>query len=403
MTTITVATDKVRTYFQDTALTNCPFDQHPLAQAEPYVKELYITMLCLTAQYENELSREQQAFLQRLMTGLQMDKPLTEFIRKALTLDEEFAQEFYNEITGNDYEQLFVVDTLVLIHATASANPKQVELVAEIFDGLAIEKRIFESLLQLVSVILKHTESAKLQMPDEVKVLDFFYYLNTCEGALEIETKSAYYLINTNFDTIRDVETKAPELVVLASNLENLTETLNLSGFKRILFKDCDFNFKDCHFNELDLDYDEAALELQEIEEIQFYNCTVANCKTRFIKISNSYKLTLQHCEFKDCDYSNDWALGGIIINDSSYKDFDLVIENSSFLNCSIKTKNSWSDAGGVIFFGKTKCIKVVNNTFTNCNCYSNNSSEFLFKCQSNPMYKFEGNELVKCNSSLRE
>ncbi|MGN1340737.1 MAG: hypothetical protein ACI4WS_10625 [Oscillospiraceae bacterium] len=147
--------DAIRTNLEKKRPEVYPIKEHPIDGCEEFVKKLYIDMLCVVAQYENEDAENQLKFIQRIHAGAGLTEPITENIKNAMEVTVERFDEFLRQCRENSLENIFIVDCLLTACADGAPNGKQVAFLAEVSEALGIGREHTGWLCDIAIAILE--------------------------------------------------------------------------------------------------------------------------------------------------------------------------------------------------------------------------------------------------------
>lgn len=397
--------DKLRMYFKKHKSESYPITDHPLEQADEYSKGIYITMLC-TIMCNNSVPREEQIlFIERLMKGIGIAGTINDYIKKALEINDKFAEDFIRQFKDNELKYNFVVDTLILISSVGSPAKRDMEFVSEICDILAIEKNKLSEILRLATIILEqnneeYKEFCSMELSIDISRF-FFYIIDFSQGLLSNNSK-LFYARFVNTDSLRnekrfaDLESISSKKVILENILFDGFEKLpSLNNCGEILINKCTFknNIKnltcsesenitiiDCNFKELK----NRALYLSECGNMEIEGCNFEKCSFEShddgsygykdcayggaIYIRNAKSLKVDGCNFIKCktEHYKDGNADGAIAYLFGINNFKL--ENCQFDFCKNSYfRYSWRECGGLFKVENTECDKAINCTTKNC------------------------------------
>lgn len=147
--------DTIRTNLEKKRPDVYPIKEHPIDGCEEFVKKLYIDILCVVAQYENEDAENQLKFIQRIHAGAGIAEPITENIKNAMEVTVEQFDEFLRQCRENSLENIFIVDCLLTACADGTPNAKQVAFLAEVSEALGIGREHTGWLCDIAIAILE--------------------------------------------------------------------------------------------------------------------------------------------------------------------------------------------------------------------------------------------------------
>jgi hypothetical protein len=392
--------DKLRIYFKKHKSDSYPITEHPLERADEYTKGIYITMLCTIMCNNSEPREEQRLFIERLMKGIGISTIINDYIKKALEIDDKFAEEFVRQLKDNELKYNFVVDSLVLASSVGSPKKKDVEFISEICEMLAISKEDVEfysnMALGIVEQDSKNFKNSSEESLNLEKINKFrYYYKDFFDGALVNDKRLLYYHGNKN---------KTLNIEELISHIEGTRyeETTYLNITRNVIFEDCNINFQ-----ELQISFECQQVELINcnitgVNQIQFVDCNtikIINCKfnnfgKRAILISSSSNLELNKCQFNDCGYinTNSYVAGGVIhVNKLNC----INIKDCEFNRCFVKSREGF-EAKGIILHTEASIYEcyINNNLFNDCTSSSNRTCLFSSRLRLEN-FNYDNNRII--------
>ena len=392
--------DRFRVTLRKMAPSLYPYHEHPLRNAEGYLKELYIVLLCTVAQYDGEISDAKSAYLRRMMIGLGLPDLLDHYLRKLLQINAETAQEFVRTLSGTEWARNFIVDSLVLIGCSGELSDKSVMFTAELAEVLRIRREDLEFLSKLALVVLEQDEvkywHVLTEKPKNFSMSLLYFLEGFCKKALidvhEADFKTIYtgeVIINEEL-SITDKNTafidaevrfgengllkvESSSLLIHGSRFFGSSNPITLHSIENIQIKKSVFqDFKDnraltlsfgntvcisettflnCSY--VDLRYSILALGgaiyAETIQQMQIRNCTFDRCTTvSYSRQSRGAAVHLQTCRlvniaanrFHHCnnfDSSNNVANNSVI----SHKVNEIVLQDNQFWD-SVKEAEKW-------------------------------------------------------------
>ena len=287
--------DKLRMYFKKHKSESYPIKNHPLEQADEYTKGIYITMLCVVMCNNNEVREEQTLFIERLMKGIELSISINDYIKRALEIDDKFAEDFIRQFKDSDLKYNFIVDALILISSIGTPEKKDVEFVSEICDILAIEKKELSELVRLAFIILEqssHEYKEFCSMELSIDISKFLFYIfDFCQGILS-NNSQLFYAKFENIDSLKNEE--------IFNNLESISskkvilENIIFDGFEKLPSLN---NCGEILINKCIFKNNAQSLKFIESEKVTIINCNFEKLKHRALYFSE--------CEIVDIDESN--------------------------------------------------------------------------------------------------
>ncbi len=343
-----------------------------LQELEEYVKQLYVTVLCTVVQYHNEQTEGQMLLLKRIVSGIGVDENVTEYMRKALEINETQMQEFRSMIGDGDIKYYFAIDALLLV-ALGGGEKDTYEYLAELLELLDISKRDLECLCTVAKAIVMQDgavyDEAKNMMSEQISGLDLSAYVcSFYTGIIADSEKLVYYhSADENDSDVIELEDSFSAETVIFSNLNlDCVSDVCFYGCSRVLFFNCavtgesggSFVFEGCESVEIRSckfsDFNKPVLREMCVGRVLIENCSFINCVERF---SRGY---------------DDWKAQGGVIQFIDSVDINInglnTIVNCSFNKCgTCNEHNYWSYA----VISNCNC-EVYNCSFRNCWGYCN-------------------------------
>ena len=340
-----------------------------------YVKHLYQTVLCTVVQYHNEQTEGQMLLLKRIISGMGVEENVTEYMRKALEINETQMQEFRSMIGDGDTKYYFAIDALLLA-ALGSGEKDTYEYLAELLELLDISKRDLECLCTVAKAIVMQDsavyDEAKELMSEDIEELDFSAYVRSFYTGIIVDSEKLvyYHAVDKNNSDVIELEDSFTAEIVVFSNLNiNCASDIWFQGCTRVCFSNCtitgasegSFVFEGCESVEIRSckfrDFNKPALQEMCVGGLLIDGCLFSNCMAKFSD-------------------TEDWkARGGVIhLSDSLDNNIRGInrIVNSSFEECGIQQRNYvWSYA----ILSNCDC-EVINCSFRNCWGYCKGGTE---------------------------
>lgn len=329
--------NEIRNYINKIKATKFPIKGHCLAESEDFTKNKYIPMLCLLS--NSNMSEDKVAYLNRLITGIDAEKSLDDYMRMSFEITSKVYDDFLQSILELKYA--FLLDLLIISYMS-DITSEQKELIVEVAESFSITKDEFAFLTGLCIRALK-TDDADM----------FAKYI-----------KHANYEDKHEIVNFEDIENANGNVVIIGETIVNAGE-INTNNLP-----DTSVTFINCKFEgELYIRSDNKQVK---ILDCKFYKCT-----------SNEYILFLYHsslvknCSFEACISVYNYYLNNSVIESCSFKDcsvtgsdHDIVLieyfsqaNNNVFEHCTSRRYG--------IYYGNGSSQS--DNTFTNCRFPSGN------------------------------
>lgn len=153
-TSVDTKVEAVRRFFADSKPENHPIKEHPVSKQEEYVRDLYLEMLCVMAQYESSNTENAFTLIKRIMAACEETQPLQEYIKHSMEITPERAAEFVKQCKDNGLREIFMVDSMLLSCANGEPNAKQVAFVTEFGDMLGFDREQMKDMSSFTLAIL---------------------------------------------------------------------------------------------------------------------------------------------------------------------------------------------------------------------------------------------------------
>lgn len=392
--------DKLRVYFKKHKAESYPITEHPLEQADEYLKGIYITMLCTIMCNDSEPREEQRLFIERLMKGIGISGNINDYIKKALEINDKFAEEFLRQFKDNKLKYNFVVDALVLLLNIGSPEKKDVEFISEICDMFALSKEDIQFYSNMAIGIVEQDSEKFIYASNEnlkVDVVERFkyYYKEFFDGALIYNENLYCYtcekveMVFEDFDIDCNVVKFTNKTVIFENYTINMNDV-------RLEFEDCDeIKFINCTFTG-------QKITFKNCKTIKILNCIFNNFKDITMYLTECNELIASESKFYNCENYHDGSVYGGIIQ--SYNLKKLYIDKCKFEHCKVRA-NYYSNVYGLIFYDEKviNFAQINNNVINSCqdNTSSNRLRYPLFYKIDNSTSKIENNNIVNTNLDL--
>ncbi|MGG7199251.1 right-handed parallel beta-helix repeat-containing protein [Clostridium butyricum] len=392
--------DKLRIYFKKNKSNSYPIKGHPLEEGDEYEKGLYITMLCAIMFNDSEAREEQRLFIERLITGIELSGNINDYIKKALELDDKFAENYVRQFKDNDLKYNFVVDALILISSIGTPAKKDVEFVSEICDILAVSKNEVDFYSNMALGVIEQDSEKFIDSSDRnltiEKIENFeYYYEEFFNGSLIDNDETLYYYTNMKieldfkmFDMLDNVVVFNKKNIVFENYIIDLDKV-------QIQFKNCDTVwFINCELNG-------QVIKFENCNDIVIANCRLNKFDNGTINLFNCNNIYIEKSYFSECSKNvGDTGCYGGVIYSNCIINVDII--ECKFYNCCVKTKYNFNGAWGVIFYGNNMSIlNIIENKFESCRYINTSSRNGLFYNINQDISKFEDNELINVNCKL--
>lgn len=367
--------DAIRTNLEKKRPEVYPIKEHPIDGCEEFVKKLYIDMLCVVAQYENEDAENQLKFIQRIHAGAGLTEPITENIKNAMEVTVERFNEFLRQCRENSLENIFIVDCLLTACADGSPNAKQVAFLAEVSEALGIGREHTGWLCDIAIAILEqdmekyHAACENIPHDDRIPIVESVVcYLKEFVSGILVDTdellwiyaqkKTKLNLIDIcGTDEYNSQNSLARKKIIIQNIIvEGSTETdinrcLKINTCENVIIINSEFYYN----------------------VIQIFNCpevNITDCLFDFrgyqyscIDLSGVQNISIKGTTMKNSNMLRSQVIKGEITN------------NAVFENCVFENLNGYDGyQNGVILMGRWgNQVSIKNTSFNNCHTYRNN------------------------------
>lgn len=375
----------VQRFFKNALPSVHPIIYHPVSACEEYVKNQYIDLLFVFAQYECQNTEEAFRFIERIMQGSKDTLSVTEHIRRSLTFDIAVLSEWINQLKQNGLSEMLMLDAMLISFSNGVPTKNKLTFLAQWCDMLDIDKNTLQKICRFAVSIAELderkpsllTKNCNENDPLLRKILpcylDPFFdrvtIVNDRYIYLHSRTKQKWKDINEFFNRKSDtriIDTLIIENVRFDSKnvfdnigtvilrdciFENVKDDLVL-GFKEVghvIIERCTFRNTDrvMFFHTADTD--------AEISDCLFENCHTAYRCGVIIESGNGNKIHFQRDVFRNII---NYSCSNYVAVISSYN--NISAEDCTFIDCTVPNRNNKS-----LFHSGT--FKEKNNTYTNC------------------------------------
>ena len=355
-----------------------PVKEHPLSNCEEFVQKLYITQLCVMAEYENEDVENSLKFVQRIMAGAKMKENITEYRKNAMEMKLEQIEEFILQCKENKLCDIFIIDSLLLTMGNGKANQKQVGYLAEMAEALGINKKRMGYLCEIAVCILEQ-DSEKYQkvsakIPHDVRneiVECVIGYLKEFVVGVLVDTDEMFYVYAPEKTEItmkevfeyhfhNDDKTKwngSFEVNMKHIVMENLifSPSEDFWWYPEFIFKGCSsVVIENCELGRKGFGFDR-------VRKVVFSNCFADGKENNRVDFwittynTKETEIEIRNCLICNMQYDDSFIIGGCRYNEKAI----VKIKDSEFRN--ISTQKGWPI---VYNYG---LLEVNHSKFENC------------------------------------
>lgn len=417
MSQVNKKVETLRKFFADSQASNHPIAEHPVSKVEEYVRDLYLDMLCVIAQYECEDPERGFMLIHRIMAACENLQSWEEYLRRSLEITKEKAAEFVKQCKDNQLCESFLLDALLISCSNGVPNEKQVVFLAQFGDMLGLEKTDMDEIAKFVLTILNQDSdkyqtllndgNATLQERALVYAKEFVVGLIICTSKKRYyyAKKLSEYVIPENaLNENGFMEISTGNEVKFENLIIHNMEKIDLKMIKNVVFENCHCMRGPLKLTSIDnilIDHCEFWWEGADNECKGFYvsNRAIKGCLQDYqMKIINTNFSGYKVRAFTD-DYwysKPDYFSAAIFFNDNeknSYQNY-LIFDNCDFSDITALQSFRGSYGNWAIYYEASCCsrVEVTNCHFSNCRNY--NARNGLFRNLS----KSENNVLVNSN-----
>lgn len=366
--------DKVRYFFKELKPGMFPLNHHPLENEEEYSKELYITLLCSVAQYDNAISFGENNLIRRIIIGVGLEDDINKYLKRGLEIDSELVSEFVRYFADSNLSYNFILDSLVLSGCDGKIDENVIGFIAELAEILNIDREKIEFISSLALAVLEQNGSKYDELmtiiPHKVSMKNYLYYTKEFANGLIVDEKEyKYFYSKTHLkvDFSNQISFKGCK-VIFENIIVDLAEDkgkLNFRGCEDIKFTDCDF--RGIH----------NPIIFNACGDIDISNCKFVDFENHAIEVSNSKSIEIKESKFENCVYysSNNVDIygGAIFIKNTE----NIYIYFTEFNKCNTISWNKYDNYDGMgsgiyIEYGNVKTINISKCKFIDCNHYYN-------------------------------
>lgn len=363
--------ERIRAYLKDKKIEANPVVGHPLMQEDLYTRELYFMMLCAIAGYGEVMTENKSAFIKRLIVSVEMTDKIDHYARKAAEMDEALFEEFLRVFSHSDIRYSFALDMLILLGSDGAINEKQLALVSELLEVIAVTPDEVDFLSRLARAVLEQDDqqykACAVKPLRSIDLRRLLYYVREFAVGELVNTPHDLYVAahgNTEFaPPVPEgmVKTYENDEVVFENILIDLSARgIAFQNNRSVRFVDCDF---------VGAEYPVTA---ENLSSLQFEHCRMRGFTQRAIVCGNCVELELTDCEFDECRCEEPYdAKGGVLLLGAVGS---VSMTGCSFKSCSVSSLKGSYSCGAVLYAKQTPNeVRIAKNTFTACQCLGYN------------------------------
>lgn len=339
---INTKAEAIRRFFEDCKAENHPIKDHPISQAEEYVRDLYLDMLCVVAQYECSDTENSFKMIRRIMAACNEPQPLSKYIKYSMEINLERAAEFIKQCKDNELCEIFMIDSMLLSCSNGLPNAKQAAFIAQFGDMLEFDKdKIFDAAKFALAILEQDSDKYQEILNDDNEAFQInalCYAREFVSGSIICTSKKKHFY--------------SKKLTQFNVPLEEGKNVWTLSTLDEVKFENLIIS---------NMEY----LDLETIKNVTFEGC---RCMRGPLKLASIDKVTINNCDFKwegaDYEYENNYIQNRAI---EAYLDnCRFVVTNTSFSGYKVRRYTSYYYTSeyyytGAVIYGKCSCL------FDNC------------------------------------
>lgn len=294
------------------------FQSHPIKEAEWEIKNIYYKMLCLVVQYEEEISKEQKAYIEALLEGTEGCCEVEDCMNAAMEIEAEEFQASLNTLKEAKWSVNFALDMQLLIQE-GSKEEALWQLADKFMDTLEVNEEEKEYLKLLAGSIEEKSVAkyiaAEDKRPDSIPWEKFSFYAQEFveginDGIVISESDELCMICNYREEKqqvklkqmIRGLikaENNKVELSNVVQSKKVVLKNLKIEGFDEVglFFNNCtEVLVENCEFIG-----GESYLNCNGCEKIEFLGCDFLEFTTRVLELNEIGKIDFEKCNFEEC------------------------------------------------------------------------------------------------------
>lgn len=340
-----------------------------MVSLDDYHKSLYLKVLATVIQYENEITEMQDLYYGRIVCGTKSEQSQQDCMRMALEISEDDIAEFISFMSGSVAKYYFSLDGIILV-SLSDTSQKGYDYLAELIELIGVGKPDLEHIALVAKSVLclesSYYDEAKNVITEAIEKADFTPYIqNYYTGAIVDNQYCIHYSspVRDN-ESFFDFQPRYNQSKVV---FENVSFKIN----SVLVFEGCDeVSFINCNITGT------YPIGFNACNKVHFYHTTFRNFNTNVLYSKHVVELIVENSEFIDCSIRRDEYHDNLPVFSfiRCEKNNDLVIlKNTSFRNC--KSINTNSNHGERYII--TNAMAYTQDCkFFNCNEYS-----YLINC----------------------
>lgn len=395
-TTINTKVKAIRRFFADSKATNHPVKDHPISKAEEYVRDLYLDMLCVVAQYECSDTENGFTLIRRIMAACENTQPLEEYIKHSMEITTERTAEFIKQCKDNGLCEIFMVDSMLLSCSNGSPNAKQIAFLAQFGDMLELDRSKIEEISKFALAILEQDSDSYQEIlndnNEEIQTNALCYAKYFVIGLIICTSKKRHYfskniakynissacvistLDEVKFENliISDIGYLYLKMIksVVFENCHCIRGPLQLYAIDKVVINNCTFKWEGAK-NETKDNY---CIDRAILAELANYQMIVTN--TSF----SGYEVRLYSRKYYNGNVGDDYYYSGAVFYNKDRRDGLCSFDNCDFYDIHVSMSIAdWYEYSGytICSFKLNGSSNVTNCHFSNCTCGKSSSSLF--------------------------
>lgn len=383
--------DKVRKYFDEIKPDLFQIKNHPLADKEDYIKELYISVLCSISAYDDDMAESETLFIKRIMRGVNLKTEFAKLARQGLDIKKQTVDEFIKHFSENDLGYYFIADALVVAVSDGILADKEIELIAELSELLKITRSEIETLSGLIAVLIsQNSDDLALYLKNNELKTDLTYLIKGIFPDYVDNSKKIVFTGDVVFD--KDITLMQDEVI-----FDNARITIK-KNVKILINLNKSVSIYKCEFTAESSDKIVDIIELNKIGKIEIRESLFHDVNKRLFLIRSCENVQIHDNRFIKCGLSSihsETIYGGVFEINASKGD----IKDNSFEFCFISNEKKkityyieiYEKANGFIACFTDSKFNFINNYITQG--YIGDKEQ---NTESGAKYNIENNSVIK-------
>ena len=352
---------------------NYSINNELLANSLDVTKTLYLKMLGVVLQQNNEINEPQQIFYKRIIAGANVNLEAVEYLRMSQQCDETDIQTFIEVCNDAFLKYRFILDSMILCCLNVNRS-EQYKLIVAFCEMLKIEKKEIEFLASMAKAIVEINlllyAEACCQRPANIADKVFYDYFLILQSYLKDEENIT---VIQGFDFLNEpcevfeASRVADNLALINIDLSPITASevsFSLRDKTKLIFSGCVINGNN------------HPLYIERCQNVKILNSRITNFNKRTLCIESIDTMLIKNSCFNNCKNTFDWParlsgdsyVGGVIYSKEKHNGV-VVIDGCQFVSC-----GTWNSKNA----RANPCISnidcdVRNSDFMNCYCHTRN------------------------------